>query len=175
MSISYRRWQRLFLFCLGVFIASGFAMQWLASDFWWGDERFSIFSIELFYPGETLVKLFKEINQPAKAALEYQLIFDFIFMAGAYPGIASLCMMAREKISRKGLRNVLLALAFLQPVAWAFDIIENIFILRWMNDPVIGNELGMYHNIVIAKWLIAISGGLFGAVTFLVKKSKAGE
>jgi len=169
MSLTSQRWPRLFLFCLGIFLASAFIMQWLASDFWWGGKRFSILDIELFYSRETLADLFREITPLAKAALNYQLIFDFVFMAGAYPGIASLCMMTREKINRNGLRSLLFGLACLQPVAWGFDITEDIFILRWMNNPVIGDEFGMYHNIVIAKWLIAIIGALAALTLWLFR------
>jgi len=61
----------------------------------------------------------------------------------------------------------LFALAMFQPVAWAFDITENIFLLNWMEKPEIGDEFGTYHNIVAAKWLIALAGAIT-AITLLI-------
>ena len=170
MQFSYIRWRSLFLFCLGIVIATTFIMEWLANDFWLDDEKFSILGLELFYSKKEIFTVFTQIKQPAKIALNYQLIFDFAFMTGVYPGIASICMMAREKITRKGLRNILFALAMLQPVAWAFDIVENSYLLNWMEKPEIGDEFGMYHNIVAAKWLIAIIGALTGIIAIILRK-----
>jgi len=150
-------------------IASGFIMEWLANDFWLGDEKFSILGLELFYSKKELLRVLSQIKQPAKIALNYQLIFDFAFMAGVYPGIASLCMIAREKPTRKSIRNILFALAMLQPVAWAFDIVENSYLLNWMEKPEIGEEFGSYHNIVAAKWLIAVTGAFSATIVLLFK------
>jgi hypothetical protein len=170
MQSSYIRWRSLFLFCLGITIATTFIMQWLASDFWLDDEKFSILGLELFYSKREILTVLTQIKQPAKIALNYQLIFDFAFMAGVYPGIASLCMMAREKITSKGLRNILFALAMLQPVAWAFDIVENSYLLNWIEKPEIGDEFSMYHNIVAAKWLIALIGAFTAIILTVFKK-----
>jgi hypothetical protein len=145
-------------------------MQWLAMDFWLDQEKFSILGLELFYSKRQVISVLTEIKQPAKIALNYQLIFDFAFMTGVYPGIASICMMAREKISGKGIRNVLFALAMLQPVAWAFDIVENGYLLNWMSRPEIGDEFSMYHNIVAAKWLIALTGTFTGIFLMVFKR-----
>src|SRR4051794_40480069 len=111
MRAAYQRWQKLFLFSFGITIASSFIMQWLAGDFWLGDEKFSILGLELFYSKKEVIKVLTEIQLPARIALNYQLIFDFVFMVGVYPAIASLCMMAREKNIRTGTRNFLFALA----------------------------------------------------------------
>ena len=163
------RWRSLFLFCLGIVIATSFIMEWLANDFWIGDEKFSILGLELFYSKREILTILTQIKQPARIALNYQLIFDFAFMAGIYPGIASLCMMVREKINWKGIQNVLFALAMLQPIAWVFDIVENGYLLNWMEKPEIGEEFSIYHNIVAAKWLIALIGVLISIITWLFK------
>jgi hypothetical protein len=143
-------------------------MQWLANDFWLDDGKFSILGLELFYSKREVVSVLTQIKQPARIALNYQLIFDFAFMTGIYPGIASLCMMTRDKIARNSLRNMLFALAMLQPVAWAFDIVENNFLLNWMEKPEIGDEFSIYHNIVVAKWLIALIGAFTAIITRLL-------
>lgn len=169
-SLSYNRWLRLFLFCTGVAIAATFIMEWLATDFWLGDEKFSILGLELFYRKDKLITILSQIKEPARMALYYQLVFDFVFMAGIYPAIASLCMMAREKIGRKGLQNLLFGLAMLQPLAWVFDIIENGYLLNWLDKPRIGDEFMMYHNIVAAKWVIALAGALVAIIAWIFKK-----
>ena len=172
MRSAHQRWFKLFLFSFGIALASSFVMQWLAGDFWLGEEKFSILGLELFYPKKDVIRILTDIQIPAKIALNYQLIFDFAFMAGVYPAIASLCMMAREKTFANGARNFLFALAILQPVAWAFDVTENIYLLNWLDKPEIGDEFSMYHNIVFAKWIIALLG-FFGGILFLVfKRSK---
>jgi hypothetical protein len=167
---SYTRWRNLFLFCIGIAIASTFIMQWLATDFWVNDRKFSILGLELFYSKDKITAILSQLKVPARIALNYQLIFDFVFMAGIYPAIASLCMMTRERINKKGVQNVLFGLAMLQPVAWLFDIIENSYLLNWMEKPVIGDEFTMYHNIVAAKWIIALAGALTGIFAWLLKK-----
>ena len=175
MRTTYQRWQKLFLFSFGVALASSFMMQWLAGDFWLGDEKFSILGLELFYSKKDVIKVLTEIQLPAKLALNYQLIFDFAFMAGVYPAIASICMMARERNMKNGIRNFLFALAMLQPVAWAFDVTENIYLLSWLDKPEIGDEFSSYHNIVAAKWIIALAGAVSGIGLLLFRKSPAGR
>jgi hypothetical protein len=52
------RWQRLFLFCLGLFIAAAFAMKWMENDLLFNNEKISIFGLELFYPKERSLRPF---------------------------------------------------------------------------------------------------------------------
>jgi hypothetical protein len=162
-----QRWRNLFLFCLGVSLATLFIMQWLEADFWMNDEKFSMPGLELFYSKREVVTVLSQIKQPAKTALNYDLIFDFVFMAGLYPGIAALCMMAREKPSRKSIQTALFALAILQPVAWIFDVVGSCFLLSWMDKPVIGDEFGIYHNLAIIKWVIAFAGLFLPIIVFV--------
>jgi hypothetical protein len=166
------RWRGLFLFSLGIAISTTFIMQWLATDFWLDDRKFSILGLELFYSKKEVISVLTQIKQPARIALNYQLIFDFAFMTGIYPAIASSCMLIRENMMDRVYRNVLFALAMVQPVAWAFDITENIFLLGWMDKPGIGDEFGLYHNIVVAKWLIALAGALCAIVFGIIKPGR---
>ena len=168
----HSRWRDLFLFSLGMAISTTFIMQWLATDFWLDDKKFSILGLELFYSKKEIIQVLTQIKQPARIALNYQLVFDFAFMTGIYPAIASACMLVREKMMTPGYRNVLFALAMVQPVAWAFDITENIFLLGWLDKPEIGDEFGMYHNIVAAKWLIALVGVLCAIVFGILKPGR---
>ena len=167
MKNDFSRWQRLFLFCLGLFLAGAFAMKWMESDLLYNNEKISIFGLELFYPKEKIVEIFSGINNKVKTILSYHLSFDFIFMAGCYPGIACLCMMSREKVKSKNLKMILFLLASLQLAAWAFDITENYYLLKWLKNPVIGKEFGFYHSVVYCKWIIALTGALFAIVILL--------
>ena len=167
MKNDYSRWQRLFLFCLGLFIAGAFAMKWMESDLLYNNEKISIFGLELFYPKEKIVEIFSGISDKIKTILGYHLNFDFIFMAGCYPGIASLCMMASAKVTGKNLKRILFILAFLQIFGWTFDVVENYYLLKWLKTPVIGDEFAFYHVVVYSKWIVALTGALF-AISILV-------
>jgi len=158
------RWQRLFLFCFGLFIAGAFAMKWMENDLFFNSEKISIFGLELFYPKEKIVEIFSGISDKVKTILGYHLSFDFIFMAGCYPGIACLCMMASAKMNSKNLKRILFILAFLQIFGWTFDVIENYYLLKWLKNPVIGDEFGFYHVVVSSKWIIALTGALLAIV-----------
>lgn len=167
MRNNFNRWNRLFLFALGLFVAGAFSMKWMESDLLYNDDKISIFGLELFYTKGKIIEIFSGINDKVKTILIYHLSFDFIFMAGCYPGIASLCMMAAEKIGSKNIKRLLFIVAFLQLFAWAFDIIENYYLLKWLKQPVIGNEFGFYHVIVYSKWGIALSGAMVALSTLV--------
>lgn len=164
--------QRIFLFCLGLFAASAFCMKWMEPDFIQGGEKFTIIGLELSYPRDKVTSILAGLDNHVKAILRYQLVFDFIFMAAVYPGIAALCLMARNKSSRSWLKKVLLVLSILQIVAWGCDILENYYLLKWINSPVIGDEFGLYHFVVAAKWIIALIGVL-AAIPSALQKSRS--
>lgn len=169
------RWNKLFLFCAGLFLASSFAMKWMEADLVYNNEKISIFGLELFYSKEKIIEIFTGITDKTKTILEYHLSFDFIFMAGCFPGIACLCMMAMYKVKPAGLKKILFILACLQLFAWVFDIIENFYLLKWIKHPGIGNEFGFYHAVVYSKWTIALTAALTSIIillgTMLKKKS----
>jgi len=142
-------------------------MKWMESELVYKNEKISIFGLELFYPKEKIIEIFTGIDDKVKTILSYHLSFDFIFMAGCFPGIACLCMMAAEKISRINIKRILFILAFLQIIAWLFDIIENYYLLKWLKNPQIGDEFQFYHAVVYCKWIIAVTSALF-AISILV-------
>lgn len=170
------RWNKLFLFCAGLFLASSFAMKWMEADLVYNNEKISIFGLELFYSKEKIIEIFTGITDKTKTILEYHLSFDFIFMAGCFPGIACLCMMAMYKVKAAGLKKFLFMLACLQLFAWTFDIIENFYLLKWLKQPVISNEFGFFHTVVYSKWTIALTGALISIsvliLSMLKKKSR---
>jgi len=88
-------------------------------------------------------------------------------MAGCYPGIACLCMMASAKVTSRNLKRILFILAFLQIFGWTFDVIENYYLLKWLKTPLIDDEFAFYHVVVYSKWAIALIAALF-AISILV-------
>jgi hypothetical protein len=160
MTISTKQWKKLFLFCLGLFLAAGFCMKWMEDDFLQGGEKFTIMGLELFYPKQRVDMILAGLDGHVATLLCYHLSFDFAFMAGVFPGVAALCMMAREKTSNKALKKVLFLLALLQMVAWACDIYENSRMLTWVNNKATGNEFDFFHIVVASKWIIALAGGI---------------
>lgn len=169
MNTEFKKWRNLFLFCLGLFTGTAFCMKWMESDFIYNDSIFTIIGLEATYSKEKVVTILSGIDEHVKKILLYHLYFDFSFMAGVYPGIASLCMMARSKITKIAIGNLLLALAIFQLIAWGCDIAENLFLLNWVNNPQVGNDFMIYHTVVFAKWIIALTGAMV-AIPLSIKK-----
>jgi hypothetical protein len=172
MSTNYKGWQRLFLFCFGLFAGTAFCMKWMEGDFIQNGQLFTIIGLEISYSKEKVLAILSGLDEPIRVILRYHLYFDFAFMLGVYPGIAALCMMAREKSGSNFARKILLSLALLQVVAFGCDIAENSYLLKWIKNPVIGNEFGLYHFIVAAKWMIALLAALI-AIPMVCTKRKA--
>ena len=170
MEKKYFRWRSLFLFCLGLFLASAFCMKWIESSFIHNGKLFTILGLELTYSKEQIISILSGIDTPIKSLLRYQLIFDFIFMLGVYPGIAALNRMAAFKVQSIRLKKFLLLMAFLQLIAWGCDISENLFLLNWLKKPDAINHLSTYHLIVIVKWGIALLGIITG-LFFIFRKN----
>ena len=171
MNNNYKLWQKLFLFSLGLFAGTAFCMKWMEGDFLQNGQNFTIIGLEISYPKEKVAAILAGLDEHVKTILRYHLSFDFAFMAGVYPGIAALCMMARHKLAGTGIRKILLALALLQILAWACDIFENYCLLKWIKDPVVGDDFNFYHLVVSAKWIIVVTGALF-AVPLAIRKRK---
>ena len=169
MNLNHNQWKKLFLFALGLFIGTSFCMKWMEAYFFLNGQKFTILGLELFYPKEKVVIILSD--EHVKTILRYHLSFDFAFMAGAYPGIAALCMMGRGKTTGNTLKKFLAFLAALQLIAWGCDIAENLYLLKWVKDSTIGNDFGQYHFIVLAKWIIAITGVLV-SVPFALRRRK---
>ena len=165
-------WNRLLLIGAGVFTGTAFCMKWIEGDLLVNGEKFTIIGLELFYTREKMISILSGLDSPAQTILRYHLVFDFAFMAGVYPAIAALCMMARKKTASLLINKLLVIIALLQLLAWAFDIIENCYLLFWIQNPSIANDLGLFHFIVGAKWLIALCGIFLSLLSMLVRKKE---
>lgn len=172
MTINYKRWQGLFVFGMGLALGTAFCMKWMESDLWSNGQLFTILGLELFYPPAKLEGILSGLDEKVKTILRYHLVFDFAFMAGIYPCISSLCMMGREKIRAGGLKNLLLVLASAQMLAWILDSIENYFLFKWIHNPGLIDNPGLFHSLVIIKWILALSGVLVGLTVCILKRRK---
>ena len=113
MNLNYNHWKRLFLLASGLVIGTAFCMKWMEADFFINGGKFTILGLELFYSKEKLAVILNSIDEHIKTILRYHLVFDFAFMAGVYPAIASLCMIAGEKIKYHKLKITLTIVASL--------------------------------------------------------------
>lgn len=173
MNMGNNRWKGLLLFCLGLSVSAAFCMKWLETEFLVNGEKFTMAGLEISYSKEKVAAIMSGVDSHTKSVLGYQLYFDFAFMAGVYPGIAALCMIAREKLVSPGFRKFFFMLAFMQSLAWVADINENLYLLRWLKQPVIGDNFSLYHFIVYAKWIMALAGFFISVfVLLLTRKSK---
>jgi len=162
-------WKKIFFICLGIFAGTAFCMKWMENDLVYREGKFTITGLEFTYTKEKILSIFSGLDDKTRTILRYHLSFDFAFMPGAYGCIAALCMMAAiRNDSRRITRAVLLILALLQIVAWASDISENIFLLRWIKTGIPGDEFGLYHLAVYTKWTIAFAGILMASVSFVL-------
>ncbi len=174
MILSYKGWRNYFLFCLGLFLGTAFCMKWLETGFYYKGSLFTIIGLEISYDAGRVMDILYNLAEPVQTLLRAHLYFDFVFMAGAYGGIASLCMMARFKVTGHLLRTLLLVLAVLQLVAWLCDIRENLFLLNWLSDKsAIRTIFTEYHFYVIVKWTLALMGALL-SIPLLFRKRKGG-
>lgn len=170
MIFSYKGWRNCFLFSFGLFLGTAFCMKWMEPDFVHQGSLFTIIGLEITYDKARIMELFSQLTDPVRRAVFYHLYFDFAFMAGTYTGIAALCMMARFRVQWPWLKQFLFWLAVLQLLAWICDIRENLYLLSWLKEPIIGKEFRFYHPVVIIKWVLALAGILI-AVPALLRKS----
>lgn len=69
-------------------------------------------------------------------AVRTNIYYDFGFMTGIFGFIGCICLAARRLFKQKPIRNILYALAMAQIPAIAFDLVEDLHILHWFNQPV---------------------------------------
>jgi hypothetical protein len=162
-----KRWTNLFLFCAGLALAAGFCMKWIEPGFRIDGKLFTILELE-FHPDIAHVDgLFRAMDPYVRSQLHQHLVYDYAFMAGVYPGIAALCMLAANRFDGRGWKRLLVMLAVLQLFAWGFDMAENYFLLKWLKAGKVGIEFRFFHLIVYSKWVLALSG-FFAAILIII-------
>lgn len=175
MSVTTRSWQKLLLFCSGLFLAAAFCMKWMEPDFVSAGAPFSIIGLEVSYPAEKVMAVLTGLDDRVRTILQYHLHFDFVFMAGVYPGIAALCAWAARRRTPSMFRNLLLTMAALQIVAWGCDIAENSYLLNWIKHPQSITDFGRYHLVVFTKWILALLGVVLALLGFVWPQRKTGH
>ncbi len=165
-------WSKVFLFSLGISLASAFAMKWIESDFILKGNLFTILGLEFSYTKSEIQFLVSNLDERVHTLLVNHLIYDFAFMAGIYPLIASLCMLSRKKVSGKAMKGLLLFFALIQSIAWVADILENWYLLTWIRERNVNELYFQFHYIVWTKWMIAISGILITIVSLFFRGRK---
>lgn len=169
-------WKNLFLFGSGLAIGTSFCMKWMESDCWVNGKQFTILGLELFYSKDKISEILGRLDEQTRMVLRYHLCFDFAFMAGIFPAIAAVCMMAYNKVTSSGLKKCLFVLACLQLIAWGLDITENYYLLQFVDKKSAGNNFPFFHFVVAAKWSIALLAVSIAvpAILFRQKKIKKG-
>jgi len=164
-----KKWEKLFLFCFGIALATAFCMKWMEKDLLYQGKLFTVIGLELSYPQDKVAAILSGIDPSVHQVLTYHLSFDFMFMMGVFPGVAAFCMMGRTKISHFILRRILLSLAFFQFIAWGCDIFENLSLLTWMKNGTVKN-FETYHFIVYTKWILVCAGIAFAIIPLFLQK-----
>jgi len=172
MNTNYKSWKMLFLFCLGLFLGTAFCMKWMEKDLLQNNQLFTVIGLEMTYSQEKVYTILSGLDNSVRTILNYHLYFDFVFMAGVFPGIAALCMMARFKTGSANYKKVLLITAVLQLVAWMCDIVENNFLLSWVSNPDKIGIFPLFHVIVWVKWILAILGAFFSIPLLIWNKKQ---
>jgi hypothetical protein len=146
-------------------------MKWMENDLVINGEKFTILGLELFYPKEKVSGILLGLDGHVRTIIRYHLTFDFAFMAGVYPGITAICVLAKDKAGSVVMKNVLLILASIQLLAWTADILENYYLYKWITEPVSDNDFLVYRCIVPFKWIVALMGVIV-SLPFVFRKRK---
>ena len=139
-----------FFICLADVIITSAVMSRQGKYFFYfdnGQKKFSMLGLEFatgrcyIYWVLSRIKLLPgNLDQAVYKKLRAQLYTDFLFMPGAYSGIAIFCLIAGSKPGMPA-GQLLNFLAYLQPIAWLCDIIENIYLLQQVKRPALPGAL----------------------------------
>ena len=174
-------YRTLFCIAFGLMLLFTFIMKLQSNNFYTWDvviKKFSIMDLEIPATPTELVNLIKGVyllpepgSKKTLGALKGQLFIDFLFMPFAYGSIYLLCMLVSAKMQSPFGITVFNIMAWLQPVAWLCDIIENIYLLQKIRpDPVLSTPSlhKAYLYMEALKWGIALIAAVsaFGAICY---------
>ncbi len=160
----------IFLFLLLLTAASSWMMNKIAQNFYLNDNsqsRFTITDLELSENKAVLQQKISKMDTFVKQKVALHLKVDYVFMISCYLGVALICLIASSKTDNATLKSVLMVLGYLQIVAWAFDIIENIFLSKWLYDQDFSINFGLFKTMVRAKFLLAVTGLAVGLLALI--------
>ena len=171
-----------FCFAFGIMLLTSIIMERQSRSFYTRDvvlRKFSIMDLQLPASAHELSDILKgiyllpeEMKEKSIRSLKGQLIIDFLFMPAAYGAIFLLCMKVSWKMTGNIGEQIFAALAWLQLLAFSFDIIENIYLLNKIKPGVVPPSQAVHktmQTIIILKWAFALIGtvcSLSGVVYF---------
>lgn len=171
-----------FCFAFAIMLLTSIIMERQSRSFYTRDvvlRKFSIMDLQLPASAQELADLIKGIyllpkgmKEKSVRSLKGQLIIDFLFMPATYGAIFLLCMKISWKMTGNVGQEIFAALAWLQLLAFVFDVIENIYLLGKIKPGVTASSESVhksYQTIVIMKWGIALTAticSLSGVIYF---------
>ena len=173
----------LFALLLLITVAATGLMSRIARDFKLQDGgKFSIMHLELPQSKEGINLLMAAFAPGTQKAVLNQLNADYIFMAGCYPGIVVLCLIAIRRITNlnalqkdldkkqtgKEWKKLLLALAILQLFAWGLDVWENAQLESWLQAGAADDNIGFFKARTYLKFGIGFAGFFTAAFLLLL-------
>ncbi|UYQ95059.1 hypothetical protein MKQ68_08120 [Chitinophaga horti] len=164
-----------FAICFTLFLITSYVMSRIAKQFCickaGANVPFSIMDLELPVSERELVNMVLTMPDTAKRAVRRHLAADYLFMLAVYPGIALLCCIAADRMKPSVGAWFFWALAALQIVPWLFDVMENSYLARKLNKPVVDEQRPKaFHRFVWrvqAKFVIAVTGAITAVFALL--------
>lgn len=160
----------LFAGFLGLAAGAAFCMKWMEPGFYNQGGIFTIIGLEISYTAPQIRNLLESLDPVVREKLRLHLYFDFAFMAGVYPAIATACLWVRSNRRSSAWRKILAAAAASQVLAWGCDVAENRYLLDWLENPERVAGLGSYHAVVWLKWGLALGAILLTITALFFKK-----
>ena len=160
----------IFMFLLLLTAVSSWMMNKIAQDFYLNDtshSRFTITDLEFSKSKGVLQQKISKMDIFVKQKVALHLKVDYVFMISCYIGVAFICFIASSKTDSASLKSVLMILGYLQLVAWAFDIIENLLLSKWLYNQDFSINFGLFKTMVRAKFLLAITGLAAGLLALI--------
>ncbi|KIO77626.1 hypothetical protein TH53_08240 [Pedobacter lusitanus] len=161
-----------------IFIITSAIMIRQSRNFFYLDgtkKRFSILNLEFPSSRSSISILIRQIkklpvieSKMVFSALRGHLYTDFFFMPGVYVGVLLLCLTASCESSGY-ISDLFKALAWLQPLAWFCDIIENIYLLGQLKKPIPASArfFIFYRLLEITKWGLSFTGFLLAILQLI--------
>jgi hypothetical protein len=160
----------IFMFLLLLTATSSWMMNKIAQNFYLNDNahsRFTITDLELSKNKIVLQQKIGKMDAFVKQKVALHLKIDYVFMISCYIGVALICFIASSKTDNVTLKSVLMILGYLQIIAWAFDIIENLLLTKWLDNQDFSVNFGLFKTMVRAKFLLAVTGLAMGLLALL--------
>ena len=159
--------KKLFLLTFLVALAGFVIMAIFSIDFQLIDGHyFTIMDLEMPGSKENLIALYAQMTPQVLTSVKKNLYADFLFMMGCYPFVALVCLAAARK-SQGFWQRIFSTLAILQIFPFVFDVIENISLLKWIDDSAYLMNFLVFQSIVWVKFILAVGAFLLSLIFLL--------